>query len=141
MELVAQQPFLAQTPVAGIAVCYQCSYQSSDCASSCPECNFPMIVQSGLSSPGIRLGDVLKRETLRTGAPPLPGVHAGKRKAQLMAEARKRIRGTERHATQEESSSAQAETATRRSFWGLASVCCIAVGVGVVAAAVQSVFL
>lgn len=141
MELAAQNFSQVPQSSVGIAVCYRCSYQAH-AGGSCPECSFPMIVQSGLSSPEIRLGDVLKRESLRIGAPPLPGVDAGPRKAQLLAEARKRIRDRDRNEEASEAES-RAETApvTRRSIWAVLSVCCVAVSVGVVAAAVQSVLL
>lgn len=127
---------------AGTAVCYQCSTRSSDCASNCPQCNFPLITQSELSPlGGIRIGDVLRRESLRIGAPPLPGVHSTPRKAQLLAEARKRARNK---AQESEKDFSQADTledpaTPRSSAWSLASVCCLAVGIGMVAAVVQRI--
>lgn len=128
----------------GIAICYQCSYRSSDSGSNCPDCSFPLIMQSELSPPGgFRIEDVLKRESLRLGAPPLPGVDATPRKAQLLAEARKRIRDTARQAKQVDTraKTEEAEATIKRSVWSLVSVCCLAVGIGIVAAAVQSVLL
>ncbi len=126
----------------GVAVCYQCSFSSSEAGSACPECDFPLIMQSDLSPPGgIRVSDVLRRESLRLGAPPLPGVHAEPRKAQLLQEARKRIRDTRRMAAQaqEEEDTAEASKSRRSSYWGLISVSCVAVGFGIVAAALQNV--
>jgi hypothetical protein len=131
-------PFLRR----GVAVCYQCSFTGVEAAAACPDCDFPLIMQSDLSPPGgIRVSDVLQRESLRLGAPPLPGVHAEPRKAQLLQEARKRIRDTRRLAAQaqQEEDSAEATRSRRGSFWGLISVSCVAVGFGIVAAALQNV--
>lgn len=76
--------------VAYKGVCYQCSYEGRTDTSSCPVCRFPLIMEPENTPPGgFRLEDILDRPTVRDGAPPLPGVDPGKRKAQLMAEARK----------------------------------------------------
>ncbi len=129
----------------GIAVCYQCSFTTDEGRSSCPECSFPLIVQSELSPPGgFQIRDVLQRESLRMGAPPLPGVHSVPRKAQLLAEARKRIRQTARLSAQEQAASRadsqeQAARQSRGLGWNLLSVSCLAVGFGIVAAAVQNI--
>lgn len=126
----------------GVAVCYQCSFTCAEGGSVCPECEFPLIMQSDLSPPGgIGISDVLRRESLRLGAPPLPGVHAVPRKAQLLQEARKRIRDTARLAAQAqaEEEKVTAGKGRRASFWGLISVSCVAVGCGIVAAALQNV--
>ncbi len=124
----------------GIAVCYQCSFSSDEGGSSCPECSFPLIMQSELSPPGgIRVSDVLQRESLRRGAPPLPGVHAEPRKAQLLAEARKRIRDTARLTAQAQVGDAQtAAPSKQRSLSGLLSLSFMAVGFGIAAAALQT---
>ena len=74
--------------VAYKGVCYQCSYEGRTDTSCCPVCRFPLIMEPENTPPGgFRLNDILDRPTLREGAPPLPGVDPGKRKAQLMAEA------------------------------------------------------
>ncbi len=76
--------------VAYKGVCYQCSYEGRTDTSCCPVCRFPLIMEPENTPPGgFRLEDILDRPTVREGAPPLPGVDPGKRKAQIMAEARK----------------------------------------------------
>ncbi len=76
--------------VAYKGVCYQCSYEGRTDTSCCPVCRFPLIMEPENTPPGgFRLNDILDRPTLREGAPPLPGVDPGKRKAQIMAEARR----------------------------------------------------
>lgn len=76
--------------VAYKGVCYQCSYEGRTDTSSCPVCRFPLIMEPENTPPGgFRLNDILDRPTLRDGAPPLPGVDPGKRKAQILAEARR----------------------------------------------------
>jgi hypothetical protein len=76
--------------VAYKGVCYQCSYEGRSDTSTCPMCRFPLIMEPENTPPGgFRLAEILDRPTLRDGAPPLPGVDPGKRKAQLLAEARK----------------------------------------------------
>lgn len=82
--------------VAYKGVCYQCSYEGRTDTSCCPVCRFPLIMEPENTPPGgFRLEDILDRPTVREGAPPLPGVDPGKRKAQIMAEARReRVRAT-----------------------------------------------
>lgn len=76
--------------VAYKGVCYQCSYEGRTDTSTCPVCRFPLIMEPENTPPGgFRLTEILDRPTLREGAPPLPGVDPGKRKAQLLAEARR----------------------------------------------------
>ena len=76
--------------VAYKGVCYQCSYEGRTDTSCCPVCRFPLIMEPENTPPGgFRLNEILDRPTLREGAPPLPGVDPGKRKAQIMAEARR----------------------------------------------------
>lgn len=76
--------------VAYKGVCYQCSYEGRTDSSICPVCRFPLIMEPENTPPGgFRLAEILDRPTLREGAPPLPGVDPGKRKAQLLAEARR----------------------------------------------------
>ena len=146
MELAADQltrshddtsPFVRS----GVAVCYQCSFTCNEGGSSCPECNFPLIIRSELSPPaGLRISDVLRRTSLRRGAPPLPGVHAAPRKAQLLMDARKRIRLAARQAAQTQADGqAQAATAQRSGTWGLIPISFVAVGFGIVAAVLQNV--
>lgn len=146
MELVAHNLTLTHDDTSpfqrrGVAVCYQCSFTCNEGRSTCPDCSFPLIMQSDLSPPGgIRVSDVLRRESLRLGAPPLPGVDAEPRKAQLLMEARKRIRDTAYRAAQSQAEAeAKVAGAQRGGLWGLLSVSCLAVGFGIVAAALQSV--
>ena len=76
--------------VAYKGVCYQCSYEWRSDTSTCPVCRFPLIMEPENTPPGgFLLAEIVNRPTLREGAPPLPGVDPGKRKAQLLAEARK----------------------------------------------------
>jgi hypothetical protein len=76
--------------VAYKGVCYQCSYEGRSDTSTCPVCRFPLIMEPENTPPGgFLLAEILDRPTLRDGAPPLPGVDPGKRKAQLLAEARR----------------------------------------------------
>jgi hypothetical protein len=79
------------------AVCYRCSYEGAVPEGRCPVCQFPMIFEpEGTPPRGRSLEEVFARDSLREGAPPLPGVHAEKRKAQLLAEARRERRATQR---------------------------------------------
>jgi hypothetical protein len=78
------------------AVCYRCSYESHCDERRCPVCQFPFIMERETTPPaGRRIEGILNRTSVATGAPPLPGVHAEKRVAQLAAESRKK-RETER---------------------------------------------
>lgn len=78
------------------AVCYQCSFEGRSETSLCPVCAFPVILEPENTPPGgFRLEDILDRGTVRDGGPPLPGVDPGKRKAQILAEARRERRATE----------------------------------------------
>jgi hypothetical protein len=78
------------------AVCYQCSFEGRSETSLCPVCSFPVILEPETTPPGgFRLEDILARETVRDGGPPLPGVDPGKRKAQLLAEARRERRASQ----------------------------------------------
>lgn len=72
------------------AVCYRCSYEGPGRDNRCPVCQFPMILEPESTPPGGRsIEDIFARASLRDGAPPLPGVHVEKRKAQMLAEARR----------------------------------------------------
>jgi hypothetical protein len=80
------------------AVCYRCSYEAVGADDQrCPVCAFPVILEADSTPPGgRRLEEILKRAQVRAGtAPLLPGVDAAKRKAQLLAESRKRRRTAE----------------------------------------------
>jgi hypothetical protein len=78
------------------AVCYRCSYESSCDERRCPVCHFPFIMERETTPPGgRRIEGILNRASVDGGAPPLPGVHAEKRVAQLAAESRRK-RETER---------------------------------------------
>lgn len=78
------------------AVCYRCAYEGPGLASRCPACQFPMILEAEGTPPGRPIDDILARVSIGAGAPPLPGVHAEKRKAQLLAEARQERRDSDR---------------------------------------------
>jgi hypothetical protein len=72
------------------AVCYRCSHVGPVSANHCPRCHFPLILEPEGTPPGGRqIHEIFDRGSVADGAPPLPGVHAEKRKAQLMAEARR----------------------------------------------------
>jgi hypothetical protein len=73
------------------SICYKCSYVASVAASTCPACRFPFIIETSSAlvvAPSIE--QLFDRTSVRVGAPPLPGVDEGPRKAQLLAEARRR---------------------------------------------------
>lgn len=117
------------------AVCYKCSYVGRADGSCCPECSFPLIFEPEKTpAGGTRLEDIFARTSVHIGAPPLPGVDAEPRKAQLLAEARKR-RATRRATTP--SPAAQAKK-SRRHALKVALVCLSAVAAGVAAAVVHS---
>jgi hypothetical protein len=75
-----------------MAVCYRCQYTGQDAAGNrCPSCSFPLIIETRLIPGGPRrVRDILDRSSVSVGAPELPGVDGTPRKAQLLAEARKR---------------------------------------------------
>lgn len=139
MELVTAQAHSAPTH---FVVCYRCSYQSHETGSSCPQCSFPLITERELSPPGgMRLSNVLHRDSISIGAPPLPGVDAAPRQAQLLAESRKRRRQASRPASPgplAPQHAAPLAPVAEASSWQVALVCCSAVTVGVLAAAIQS---
>jgi hypothetical protein len=133
------------------AVCYRCSYEGRGTASGCPICHFPMILEPEETPAGGRsLESIFPRGSVRDGAPPLPGVHAEKRKAQLMAEARR-----ERIASRPMPQLERSDVLTmgvldvddlasikiprfRRGALKLTLLCASAVAAGVVAAVLQS---
>jgi hypothetical protein len=78
------------------AVCYRCAYEGPGLANRCPACQFPMILEAEGTPPARRIDDILERVSMDAGAPPLPGVHAEKRKAQLLSEARQERRERDR---------------------------------------------
>jgi len=85
------------------AVCYKCSYVGDPgSATRCPVCDFPFILEAG-ATPEVApvLEVIFDRTSVRLGAPPLPGVDATPRKAQLLMEARKRRVQSQRRATSE----------------------------------------
>ncbi|HTE51674.1 MAG TPA: hypothetical protein VK698_12560 [Kofleriaceae bacterium] len=55
-----------------------------------------MILEPEGTPPGRLVEEIFARVSVGDGAPPLPGVHAEKRKAQLMAEARRARRDSDR---------------------------------------------
>lgn len=81
------------------AVCYKCSYEGQEGQTRCPVCQFPVILEPEKSPPGgFRLEDILARKSVHEGAPPLPGVHAEKRQAQLNSERRRERRTSDQAA-------------------------------------------
>jgi hypothetical protein len=136
------------------AVCYRCSYEGAGAAGRCPVCQFPMILEPENTPPGGRsLEDVFARRSVGDGAPPLPGVHAEKRKAQLLAEARRERIATQRTRKLElplpapASGSAALDSLDlasvkiprfRRSPFTLLLFCASAIAAGAIAAALQS---
>lgn len=78
------------------SVCYRCAHEGPGLANRCPSCQFPMILEAEGTPPARRIDDILERVSIGAGAPPLPGVHAEKRKAQLLAEARQERRERDR---------------------------------------------
>ena len=72
------------------SVCYRCSYEGRGAAGRCPLCQFAMILEpEGTPPRGRRLEEIFARESVSDGAPLLPGVHAEKRQAQILAESRR----------------------------------------------------
>lgn len=77
------------------ATCYSCHYESLGALGTrCPECRFPLIAVP-IAAEACEISDVLSRESISIGAPPLPGVDGTPRKAQLLAESRRRRRQTD----------------------------------------------
>lgn len=71
-------------------VCYRCQYVGMEASSTrCPLCAFPLIVEALGDAVERCVGEIFARASVNDGAPPLPGVDASPRKAQLLAEARK----------------------------------------------------
>jgi len=76
-----------------LGVCYRCQYvgQEAVAGNRCPTCGFPLIQETRLIPGGARrVRDILDRSSVSVNAPPLPGVDGRPRKAQLLAEARRR---------------------------------------------------
>jgi hypothetical protein len=127
--------------IGSLAVCYQCSYQSdTPGSSSCPRCSFPLILQRDATpSGGTRIEDILKRQSVRAGAPPLPGVDAEKRQAQLLAEARQRRRAARlARGTELPEVSVMPMEEPSSSTLRVMMVCASAVAAGVLAAMINS---
>lgn len=82
------------------AVCYSCRYVGMEPAlTRCPLCGFAIILEPGQVPEADQAPDVsaiFDRVSVSVGAPPLPGVDGTPRKAQLMAEARRRRLRSER---------------------------------------------
>ena len=138
-------------------VCFRCSYQATDGQGSCPDCGFPLIHQEE-STPtrGARLDTMLTRESIRTGAPLLPGVDPEKRQGQLLREARQRRRRASSTITEERIQQRDAQRAEMRPLrpatqeptvvvedartsrlWHMPLLCLSAITVGVLAAVAQ----
>lgn len=134
------------------AVCYRCSYEGQGTANGCPICHFPMILEPEETPAGGRsLEQIFPRGSVGDGAPPLPGVHAEKRKAQLLAEARAERRATRRVAHMDRADVLTMDASLdvddlasfkiprfRRGALKLTLLCASAVAAGVVAAVLQS---
>lgn len=92
----------AQTPTKRIsdsgvfynAVCYRCHYVGMEPdITRCPMCEFPIILEPAEKADrDLEIEQIFARASVRLGAPPLPGLDPGKRKAQLLAEARTKRR-------------------------------------------------
>jgi hypothetical protein len=132
------------------AVCFRCSYESLDGREQrCPVCQFAFILEPEQTPAGGRkLETILKRSSVADDAPPLPGVHVGKRKAQLLAEARKqrlterRARASTRPVTVEPRTGGGTAVAARRGARAIgkltfAVLCVSAVAAGALAAVLQ----
>lgn len=76
------------------AVCYRCHYVGMEPdINRCPLCEFPIILEPAeRSDQDVGVEEIFDRASVRLGAPPLPGLDPGKRKAQLLAEARRKRR-------------------------------------------------
>jgi len=73
------------------AVCYKCHYVGLGALKTCPLCDFPIILETGhVDDEQPEVEELFDRVSVNVGAPPLPGVDGTPRKAQLLAEARKR---------------------------------------------------
>ncbi len=72
------------------AVCYKCHYVGLGTLTKCPLCNFPIILETGSHDEEAQVEEIFDRVSVNVGAPPLPGIDGRPRKAQLLAEARKR---------------------------------------------------
>ena len=131
------------------AVCYRCQFQGPGSDNRCPICQFPMILEpEGTPPGGRRIEEIFARDSVADGAPPLPGVHAEKRQAQLMAEARRERIATQRTTQLErtgdlepqahESMSSVRIPRFRHGALKMTLLCASAVAAGVVAAALQS---
>jgi hypothetical protein len=111
---IAHAPIAHQTHQ---VVCYRCEFVGMEAGSSrCPLCNFPLIVEALGDAVAQRVREIFARDSVNDGAPPLPGVDASPRKAQLLAEARKRriTEQRERVRQQASTSTAAAHRATAR---------------------------
>ncbi len=115
------------------AVCYKCSYVGDPRgATRCPICQFPFILEAG-DPPELapELQQIFDRSSVRVGAPPLPGVDAGPRKAVLLMAARKRRVERKRRITTQQLRIAEFKRRTRITY---ASVSVGAVVFGALAA-------
>jgi hypothetical protein len=117
------------------AVCYKCSYTGAVDGTHCPLCQFPLILEA-CAEPDVApaLERIFDRTSVRVGAPPLPGVDVGPRKAQLLMQARKRRIERQRRITTER----EIQRTQRRSRLAVGFVSVGAVVAGVVAAVLVS---
>ncbi len=84
------------------AVCYKCGHVGLNAERTrCSRCSFPVILESGRVSIQDSIRDIFDRTSVTIGAPPLPGVDAAPRKAQIVAEVRRRRREVVQRATAE----------------------------------------
>lgn len=75
-------------------VCYRCQYKATEAAGNrCPNCGFPLIHKAGRhETVGRSVEQIFDRVSVRVGAPPLPGVDGKPRRAQMLADLRRRKR-------------------------------------------------
>lgn len=99
------------------AVCYQCSSVTVEpSVTRCPTCGFLLIAEVGaIPEVAPPIEHIFHRTSVSVGAPPLPGVDAGPRKAQLLMEARKKR--IERRRTEERRAQTARETRRIRARW------------------------
>ncbi|RMH42814.1 MAG: hypothetical protein D6689_07065 [Deltaproteobacteria bacterium] len=118
------------------AVCYKCSYVGrAGQATHCPICRFPLIVEAG-APPEVApmIEHIFDRASVHLGAPPLPGVDDGPRKAVLLMEARRRRIARQRRLETQR----KLEAERRRARWTLGAV---GVSAGVVAGVVAALLV
>lgn len=110
------------------AICYRCSYVGVVVGQArCPACEFPLIQEVG-RGPEVAptVNSLFDRVSVRVGAPPLPGVDAEPRKAQLLMEARRKKQ--QRARTREKVERAETEARHQRTVSAVAFASALAAG-------------